>query len=135
MGPLTRAASGCLVVAVVTVVGASGCGKSCDDGPGEPATVYVIDAATHQHICDSSVLVHKDGEWLSVPTKDCTGFFLVSVEPGLFDVVVRAPGYAEQQLLVRVTADDCDALHVQGDGPRNGHPGYANSVTVAMVLN
>jgi hypothetical protein len=106
--------------------------QKCNDGGQDPAGAYVIDAVTLQPICDSSVFLRRDSGWVSLSQTGCSGIFVFEYGPGSFEIRVEAPNHAQEQLVVEVTQDECDTLHVRGDGPKDGKPGYANLVTVAL---
>jgi hypothetical protein len=117
----------------VCLVDAGCVGKHCDDGPHEPAGVYVVDGQTGVPVCSATVTVREGSEWVPLSSTGCTGIYVFEYRPGDFEVRVAAPGYEDEQLVVEVTQDDCEMLHVRGDGPRDGQPGYANLVTVPLV--
>ena len=110
-----------------------GCGENCREYVGDPPTVYVIDSQTQQPICPARVEI-RDGEYAAVAfvPPACRGRYSFSYRRGSYTVSISADGYQSRTVKMRMYKDDCDVLVVEPEGPRNGLPGYAYTVTVAL---
>jgi hypothetical protein len=124
--------AGCVAVSLLLTTG--GCGKECPESAVGPPMVLVVNAETQAPVCDATVeFVRDDGSSVTQITHDCSGLASAPEQWGTYDVTVVATGYDPATEQVVITTDECGAEWIEPDGPRNGYPGYADTVTIPIA--
>ncbi|MCB9587875.1 MAG: hypothetical protein H6718_20895 [Polyangiaceae bacterium] len=112
----------------------------CSDSGTERGGVYAIDAQTLEPICDIGTGLYGDGYTSLSPRSGalppCDGlheFGPIDIEDqGSFRLEVFADGYQKASAQIVIQTDGCGRQAVFPNGPRNGQPGVAGYVTVAL---
>lgn len=133
MRSLARYALICMACSAPT----SACGSRCTPTT-EPPQVLVVDAVTNQAICAATVQVRgdryvRDFQPVAEALARCDGLISLEQRAGEYDLTVTAPGYLPGAERASITKDSCDKYDVQPSGPRNGHPGFGLTITVALI--
>ena len=106
---------------------------SCDALGNVTIGLYVVDVNTKQPICEPAVSVESSADPnVTAPGYNC-GFVTLNLPNGSFEVSVAATGHANVTQRITVRTDECGRQHIAPDGPRDGLPGYGNSVTVGLA--
>ena len=123
-------------LSVTAALGVYGCAaQECVSNRERPG-VLLIDAESHQPICGAVVQLREGDYGETAVTGDtdaaCSGIHRFSGRGGSYVATIIAPNYAETTATVTFREEEC-TYDVEEAGPRNGLPGYAYLVTVAMA--
>jgi hypothetical protein len=123
------------VIVVAAVLGAGCTKEEClEDLVGGGPGVLVIDAETEEEVC-AAVVTARDGDYeeiLAGSDAGCSGIHYFSGRSGWYQVSVVAPDYLPVTVLVTFQKLEC-GWQVWNEGPRDGLPGYATMVTIALT--
>lgn len=122
----------CVCVALACVA----CGS---DDPACPSTaqeasLYVLDAETQEPLCDAEIEL-RDGDYTETIRSEpgeCTGIYTLPARPGEYTVIVIISDYTILATGVALAENSCGVLRVDQPGPRDGLPGFPNTVTLGM---
>lgn len=107
--------------------------EECRSVPGQKPGILVIDQQSHDSLCNA-IVIAKDGDYEEIATSTvrCDGIYGLSGRAGVYVVSATAPGYQKREETVRIEESEC-GLKVENDGPREGYPGFAYTVTFPLV--